>query len=444
MIMGATRDIVVIGNGALGLSLAHRLKVKQPSLSLAVIGPAKRKGGATPAAGAMLNAWAEIGPGQFDHPTLADRVRLPLGALALWDGFCAELSEYSPTPLSPVWGTLVLDSGKGGAMERASIDTMIAALSEMRGPPLAAPATGGRAKMVSIPDGWVAADRMIEGLERALQAHGAALIDAKVEALAQPSRGSWRVTLDNGETADAGAVVLANGPFAQALIDTLPEVRAATPRLLFEPGMGYDVVSSARAPGPVVRTMGRGAAGGFHLITRGEGRFYLGSTSTIALTPDWTAPEEKLAALKTMAASEIDADFSRAKYDARPLGFRTFAADGFPLLGQSHVGGLWFAVGLRRDGLTSAPLIASQISSAMLGEADGPPTRFAPSRKLLAYKTPPEALEEALAVYGQNRREDFTAIATRRGLEAFALHPSLWPLYRDDASFGLLDHARGN
>lgn len=435
-------DVLVIGNGALGLSIAHRLAAKDSALKLAVVGPKDRRGGATPAAGAMLNAWAEIGRGQFDHAALADRVRLPLGALALWNGLCAELTQYLPAPITPVWGTLVLDSGLGGANERESIDAMVAAIAEMDGPPAQLPADGKRTKAVLIPDAWVDPILVLTGFEAALAAAGVDSIDAKAVAIAQAGS-AWRATLDNGETLEAGQIVLANGPFAQSLVDQIPELCDAVPRLLFEPGAGLEVVSSAEPPGPVIRTMARGAAGGFHLITVGEGLFYLGSTSQVSLTADWADPPEKPEALKRMLAAEVDPVFADAHYTPRAFGYRALGADGFPLHGQSHLKGLWISAGFRRDGFTSSPLIGEQIANAILGNAGAkPPARFAPSRKLIAYKTPEEAFEDAVATHGETRRPEFDATRAKRGLDRFGLHPALWPFYGDDEAFALLDHAR--
>lgn len=435
-------DVLVIGNGALGMSIAHRLAAKDSALKLAVVGPRDRHGAATPAAGAMLNAWAEIGRGQFDHAALADRVRLPLGALALWNGLCAELSQFVPEPIIPVWGTLVLDSGLGGANERESIDAMVAAIAEMEGPPAQLPADGKRAKAVVIPDAWVDPNIVLTAFEAALAAGGVEQVNAKVVQIAKQG-GAWAATLDSGEVLEADHIVLANGPFAQALVDQTPELTNAVPRLLFEPGAGLEVVSSAEPPGPVIRTMARGAAGGFHLIAMGEGRFYLGSTNQVSLTAAWADPPEKQEALKRMLAAEVDPVFADAHYTPRAFGYRALGADGFPLLGQSHLNGLWIAAGFRRDGFTSSPLIGEQIANAILGRAGAtPPARFAPSRKLIAYKTPEEAFDDAVATHGEARRAEFEQTRAKRGLDRFGLHPALWPFYGDDEAFALLDHPR--
>src|SRR5262245_30796480 len=100
-------DVVIVGNGILGLSLAYALMVQDRRLKVAVIGPRARPGAATTAAGAMINVWAEIVPGQFEDPALGERAQLSIGALALWDPLCAALSEFAEHNLRVKWGTLL-------------------------------------------------------------------------------------------------------------------------------------------------------------------------------------------------------------------------------------------------------------------------------------------------------------------------------------------------
>src|SRR5512134_3604187 len=103
-------DLAVIGNSALGLSMAHELRKRETKLKIAVIGPGARLGSATTTAGAMINVWAEFGPGQFENPALADRAEITIRAMALWDGLCSELSEFSDAPLRVQWGTYLINN----------------------------------------------------------------------------------------------------------------------------------------------------------------------------------------------------------------------------------------------------------------------------------------------------------------------------------------------
>ena len=55
-----TADLTIVGNGILGLMTAYELTNRNPSLKVAIVGPADRAGGASQAAGAMLGCFGEI------------------------------------------------------------------------------------------------------------------------------------------------------------------------------------------------------------------------------------------------------------------------------------------------------------------------------------------------------------------------------------------------
>jgi glycine/D-amino acid oxidase-like deaminating enzyme len=430
--MAERYDVIVIGNGAVGLSIAHRLKARAPELRLAVIGERARPGGASPAAGAMLNAWGDLVRDQFADPVLIDRAELMIGALPLWEAFCQELASFA-VGLKPGWGTLVLETGRGGASEAETLATAIGALEACG---LSAP-RHPRGRI--LPDGWIDAAAVLVALDAALLAQGAALMDGAVTALNQTD-GGWSARLNTGAALQGEHVVLANGPFAQVLIDPLEDVRRATPRLVYEAGAGFNVVFLGAPPVPfVARTLGRGAIGGFHIVPLGVARFYVGATAEAALEPNWTLPEKRLAAVRKAFVEEYDSAFAAAQFTPGLLGFRALSADGFPLLGESHARGLWFATGMRRDGLTSCPVIARDIAAAMLdGEISAPLRRFAPSRALLSYKKKQAAVADAAAGHNAEETARLAALADTLDLGDFGISPSVLPLLADEKSRALL------
>ncbi len=66
---------------------------KNLNLSVALVGRNERVGCATLAAGAMLNLWSEITPGQFENEVLAKRFNLTRQGVESWGDFAAELNE---------------------------------------------------------------------------------------------------------------------------------------------------------------------------------------------------------------------------------------------------------------------------------------------------------------------------------------------------------------
>jgi glycine/D-amino acid oxidase-like deaminating enzyme len=427
-------DVIVVGNGAVGLSIAHRLKTRAPELRLAVVGEAARPGGASPAAGAMLNAWADLVRDQFSWPVLVDRAELMISALQKWEAFCSELRPFTDKPLAPDWGTLVLETGRGGASEVETLQTVVAAL-EARGCSAAHHARGR-----IIPDGWIEAASLLAALENALRPN---LLNDTIVALTQASDG-WTVQTKANGALQAKQVVLANGSFAQALIDQIEGVRRATPRLIYEAGVGFNVAFPGASVPFVARTLGRGAVGGFHIVPLAPGRFYVGATAEAALEPDWTLPEKRLATIKRAFIEEYDPAFAAAHFTPGVLGFRALAADGFPLLGQSHEPGLWFATGMRRDGLTSAPTIASIMADAMLDGVVSPILkRFGPSRPLLSYKSKRQALADAAAGHAPEEQKELAALYERLDVGDFGIASAILALPEADAR-ALLDHPRAS
>lgn len=61
-------DVIIIGNGAIGCSIAIELASQHPDISIALVGNKARSGSASTAAGMMLNLFAELEPGCLSSP----------------------------------------------------------------------------------------------------------------------------------------------------------------------------------------------------------------------------------------------------------------------------------------------------------------------------------------------------------------------------------------
>ena len=110
-------DILIIGNGISGLSLAYQLKKADKSSSLLVVGPKSRPGSATLAAGAMINVLAEIPYGCFENDALTDRFQLAINAPPLWSTFTEEMQEFEPTFEGPRGNTVLFINSKSTSVE---------------------------------------------------------------------------------------------------------------------------------------------------------------------------------------------------------------------------------------------------------------------------------------------------------------------------------------
>lgn len=480
--MKGSFEIVIVGNGCLGMTLAWEISRLSPSTRVAVVGPAARSGSASMAAGAMINVWAELEAGALEDPALADRASLARRALPLWDQHAAELSEATGVAVLPVWGTWVISSPAGSAHEEEAFDYLLDVLAaqgvtalttgKARPPFLGARPSARAMRVARVPDGRVDSHAAMFALDAVLTRHSNTVcVDDVVRGLSSDCNRGWRVHLDRGIFLCAHHVVLANGAYAQAIVETLPALRATVPPLLFGTGFALDVAfqSSVNLPAAladlteVVRTMDRGGGCGLHLIpgARGSRRYYVGATSAVSLTPETCPRVHALGGLISGLVDEFHESFFHAQVTIRPAGHRPVSMDAFPLLGQSAIEGIWFCNGTKRDGFTCAPVLARELAHGLLGGRYELPERFRPSRKLITYRTRAEAIARATAgtigsdemrglrlpsfrrdEWVEHERERVTAIYDRRCIDGFGIHPELLHLYDSDAMHARISHPR--
>ena len=475
-------DIIVIGNGSLGLSLAYQLRKREPNIRLAVVGPRRRPGSATLTAGAMINVWAEVARDQFVYPAMAERAELGIFAMDLWDDLCAELSQYSEKSLSIQWGTYLINNALGSPHETRTVDYILDVMRDRQiehrvlAPDdvswLKPEAKGRISRVVKLPDGRVRPTEVLAAYERYLAANSVDLIDGLAHELNIAS-GDKTVILNDGKALKAHHVVLANGSYAQALIDQVPEIKNETPRLVWGAGSGIDlslpdwvkkyggIDRTVMDIDCVVRSVDRGGACGVHLVPYGNGDYYLGASSGVWFDPEPSPRVHAIHVLVRSLVEEIHYAFFFAMMNLRGPGFRPTAIDTFPLLGESHVKGVWFANGTKRDGFTCSPYIARELTSAMLGGKCALPERFRPSRKLISYKTKERAIEDsadsdiggqvqhglylppyAHQFYREAHLQKTKQVYEKRAITSFGIHPEVLHLYDNDEFFAAIDHPR--
>ncbi|MGP3978544.1 FAD-dependent oxidoreductase [Streptomyces sp. 8N114] len=133
-------DVVVVGNGVMGLSVALEIARQSPDSRVSVVGPPQRPMSATYAAGAMLNCFGEVTRYTSRHPATRARFALAREALDAWPGWIEMLAELAGPPAGPALrashlpGTFVLLSGRSGAVAADNFEAMRAA-AEQHGEP---------------------------------------------------------------------------------------------------------------------------------------------------------------------------------------------------------------------------------------------------------------------------------------------------------------------
>ncbi len=378
-------DLLVVGDGIIGLATALACHDRQPDLRIALVGPESRSGGASQAAAAMLTALAEV-----DDRTLQDERRrakfeLARRSVPRWPGWIARRADaVGLTPPSITPGTVVTVTDPlidGPTLEAirtaADLHGVSTETLEIRDVPGLRPRrTPPEAPALRIAgEGAVDPIEVLEVLDRAA---GAAQVVRMVDRAVRLEEGN--VELASGMVLRSDRVLIANGAHAGGLLHTHPDLAGTIPAILFGTGVGIRATLPAHAdvPSEVVRTPNRPDGDGVYFAPHGTGRFYVGATCDVAAEP---RDHPRIAALRRIldaAMNDLSAELGRA--ECRPvLGHRPVSADGAPLLGRA-TDTVWIATGTHRDGFVSAPEISDLLARELLSGERRLPRSLRPCR----------------------------------------------------------------
>lgn len=400
-------DTVIIGNGALGLFLAEELKRRDSSRSIVVVGPSERETGASQAAGAMLGCFGEVTADTLR--TEAGRIRFEIGVEAhkLWDATLQRLEETSPhgKPLKMSNDTHIVLNSIGHILDSNNFDAIISALDAYQQPwsEVDAKTIDGfnprpdcRAfRCIRLHDeGAINARNVLSALETKLERDGVHLVNQTVRKILTAGGAASGVELDNGETIEAGTVVVAAGARSEALVRTASEDIKLLPTF---PGLGLGMIAK-RSKGQgfktVVRTPNRGFGCGLHVVPQGDGREYLGSTNRVVhevMNVSWL---EDLRYLSKYSMQQLDEDIAHHQVERWLRGNRPITFDGFPMIGWLPLSGLYLLTGTFRDGYHASPFLAVHVANELEGKPGVIDPIVKPTRDPVVTRTVEDSIEE--------------------------------------------------
>lgn len=400
-------DVLIVGNGAVGLFLADELIERQMG-TVAVVGPSAREGGASQAAGAMMGCFGEVTSETLR--TEAGRAKFEIGVAAhdLWKkDVLPRLEEASPPdqPLKVTPDTYVVLNGIGAELDTINFKAIIAALdaygkpwTEVDPDDIAGyePRTDCRAlRAIHLPEeGGVDGRGVLAALEARLRGAGAPIIDQTVKRLLSSGGVVTGVELDDGNVIEAGTVVVAAGARSEELLRSASDDLEIMPTF---PGLGFAVVARRLAGEPfrsVVRTPNRGFACGLHVVPVNGGREYLGATNRLVdhVTSDaWLGD---IRYLTQYSMQQLDEEISRHQVELWLRGNRPITLDGFPLIGWLPLSGLYLLSGTYRDGFHCAPLLAIHVANELQGKPGVLDPMFNPIRQPIVTRTMEHSIEE--------------------------------------------------
>lgn len=378
---GGRHDVVVVGNGVLGLSLG--LQLARRGLSVTLVGERPRPYAASTAAGAMLGCFGEVTSTLLASSQGRHKLDLGVQARQSWPTWleCLESETgRSADELVTADGTVVILNTVGVAgIDSANFRAIQEALAtheqkheELDADDIAwiSPDAASRPlRALFIPDEHaVDSAALLATLEAAFTANGGVLTDDSATALDHVAGRVRGVVLASGVTLSAAEVVVAAGAASQRVVDSIPELAAHMPPLVS--GYGLSALLSApesRGPQHVIRTPNRAFACGLHLVPRSASEVYVGATNVISAVPVSTPVIRDLQFLLDCAARQLHRDFWTAGVNRIQVGNRPVALDGFPLVGAA-MPGLWMLTGTYRDGLHLSPLLAAEMAARIVGD----------------------------------------------------------------------------
>lgn len=355
----ARDPILIIGGGAMGLSIGWRMAAAGRQVTILEAGKAGR--GAVWAAAGILAARLQ-GAGDF----LSRFQRL---SQDLWPGFAAELEAAAGTRVGyRREGTIVLahDDAEAEQLRRLAhagrdegFSWLEAAALREREPHVPGDAPGG---LLSALDHQVDNRAVAGALATAFVRAGGVLEEGTAVRRLVVEGGRVRAAETDKGAREAGTVVLAAGAWSGGIpgvpAPALPPVR---------PVKGQMLALRMDPEAPLLRHVLW--AGGGYLVPRGEGRLVVGAT-TEERGFDARQTAGGLLSLLATAGTALPAS-ADLEIEETWVGFRPGSADHAPILGPSGIDGLVLATGHSHNGILMTPATASLVSHLLLtGEVD--------------------------------------------------------------------------
>ncbi len=369
-----TSDILIIGGGVIGLSIARELRRKGAG-RITVVDQSVCGRAASWAAAGMLGPNIEAQGGPFFDLCCESRDIYPQLAEELFaeTGIDIELDRT---------GTLFVAFGDGDAgrllekcrqQSAAGIATEIIAAADLA---RLEPSLSTDIKIAAFyPDDWQVENRkLVAALRSYAENNDVELIEnTRVDKLIVDGARVTGAETENGRVS-AGQTVLATGAWT-----SLIKLGDAEMPFQLEPVRGQ--IIAFRPPRPMLRHVVESKYG--YLVPRRDGRLLAGSTSEDAGF-DHSTTDEAVGDLRSMAERLLP-DLTRMEIADKWAGLRPFAADGLPVLGRvAGIDGLSIATAHYRNGILLAPVTARICADVLIDGVESEyfsvfrPDRFQP------------------------------------------------------------------
>lgn len=396
-------DVVIVGNGAIGLFAAVDVVKNFPNLKIAILGLENRHNSASAAAGAMANVFAEMEFAFTEGSKQTNEKYLKLGIEGSigWRNFLKGISMHEEVITAK--NTLVFLKEGASVFEQANFWEMVRVADEhgvyndfsVSEFSKSLPDTHGKIQSVAKIVGEFALDsgKLLSILENFLRGVGVVFLPGVAQTINQKK--SLYIESSLGLIEAEKILVAAGANTAELLTEysVLPMFQGVGTAFLFK---------TSKLPFPeifsnnVIRTVNRGGAQcGFHVVPRKEG-FYLGAGNYITLPSESSHRLETMRYLfQTLESELINKDVSYDLVGAVVKGHRPRSIDGLPMIGILGANeNIFVATGTNRAGLTWAPRISQEVVAWLGGNnLTDLFDNWNPDRNPISFGTPNEAIE---------------------------------------------------
>jgi glycine oxidase len=402
-------DVLIVGNGILGYSIAFALLQENASTRIVLIGPSTKTACASIAAGAMLNSFAELEDDSLAHEPGRAKFEMNRSAAGLWPAWVDRINkELGHDRVSINQGTYVLQNASADGMDDQNFKAILQGLRDYNEPfeevdPTSIrglkPAAQSRPlRALYIPkEGAIPSGILIQALEECLRKNPRLVyLDDDVTQITVGDNGVKEALTGAGHTARAQQVVLCTGARTQELIERMPVLKSRIPRMFHGVGVAIVLKTSVQTPEKVVRTPNRGMACGVHVVPYDRNLCYVGATNMLRPEGERNPRMTSLYGLMHAAMNQINTLYFEAEIERVAVGSRPTTIDTFPLLGETSVPGLWLVTGTRREGLHLSPFLGKSMAQALAGQQSTLPKMFLPERKPIWTLTREEGIKKAV------------------------------------------------
>ncbi len=376
-------DIIIIGNGILGLSTAHALMLEDPNLSIALIGPSHRSGGATMAAGAMLGCFGEVTKYTFQSEPAVQKFELSIRAKTMWDDWLESINMRNKVAERMVIdkGTFIILNSKSGVLDDENYQSIRDALIDKkecfedvnpRNIRLINPIPDIRPlKATYLPnEGSINSLMLIKNLQNALISYRRVKFIDDEAIRTQHCIGKDHKVYTKLNHYSCKNILVAAGAFSQEIISHIPELSFKIPPIFSGVGCSLTLSQPAHQFTRVVRTPNRAGACGIHVMGRDENSLFIGASNYISSIPKTKNKLRYIYYMTQYVMEQIDQRFHNAEVLQWFSGCRPVSLDSFPLFGETSIRGLWILSGTYRDGIHLSPVLATAMAKRILNKPE--------------------------------------------------------------------------